>query len=83
MYREGLMERFDNWHNIWYFPHCPNESNQAEPCSWVSLNELSSEEERFKTALENLLPMGQELGFGVPKVPAKPVVPRHRWPDSQ
>lgn len=33
----------------------------------------SSEEERFKTAVENLSPTGQEPGFGVPKVPAKPV----------
>ena len=35
---QGLL--FENWHNVWYFPHCPNESNQAEPRGWVSLKEL-------------------------------------------
>lgn len=39
----------------------------------TSMNCISSEEERCKTAPENLSPVSQEPGFGIPEVLAKPV----------
>lgn len=50
----------------------PVRATRLNPVAGRAPRKWSSEEERVETALENLSPVGQEPGSGVPKVPAKP-----------